>query len=290
MTMFLNIIVLLTAGLCYGKPFDSKVIYNSDTRVEIDQESPPELMQFIKQRTLAITHNANLFYQPEGQVIIMPRHYGRAFKLCPDERFFDQPSLANCSAAVIGKDLLLTAGHCISENNCRYMRFISDFVMLDGGKNPVHTKLENIYACKKIIFENDDPKADIAIIQIDRKFAHTPLKLSEKTLSLNDEILAVGFPSGLPMKSSGLGPIRSVSGTMINAELETYGGNSGSPVFKKNSDAIEGVLVAGETDFEEDTVNKCYRSKICNSQSCSGEDIISAQFIRTIIPHQSDNN
>ena len=289
MTTYLNIFVLLFSGLCYGTTLDSKVIYNSDTRVEINQESPPELMQYIKQRTLAITHNANLFYQPEGKVIIMPRHYGRAFKLCADERFFEQPSLANCSASVIGKDLVLTAGHCISENNCRYMKFISDFVMLDDGKNPVHTKTENIYACKNIIYENDDPKHDIAIIQIDREYSHSPLKLAEQPLTLNDKILAVGFPSGLPMKSSGLGPIRSVSNTMINAELETYGGNSGSPVFKENSDLIEGVLVAGETDFVEDTVNKCYRSNVCESGTCSGEDIISAQFIRSILATKFKN-
>lgn len=290
MTTFLNIFVLVFSGLCYSKTLDSKVIYNTDTRVEINAESPAELMQFIKQRTLAITHNANLFYQPEGKVIIMPRHYGRAFKLCADERFFEQPSLANCSASVIGKDLVLTAGHCISENNCRYMKFISDFTMLDDGKNPVHTKLENIYACKKVVYENDDPKADIAIIQIDREFVHSPLKLAEQALTTQDEILAVGFPSGLPMKSSGLGPVRTVSPTMIVAELETYGGNSGSPIFKKNSDLIEGVLVAGETDFEEDKTNKCYRSKVCLDKDCSGEEIISAELIKTILPNIQQTN
>lgn len=276
--------ILIYASLASGNTLKPKVIYNTDTRQEIAAESPVEVMQLIQKRTLAVIHTANLFTQPSGDILFLPRHYGRAFKLCSDERFYDQPSLPRCTASVIGKDLILTAGHCISEDNCRYTRFIADFVLEENGENPIRTTTEKIFSCKKIIYENNNPELDVAIVQIDREFPHSPLVLAELPLTPLDEILAVGFPSGLPMKSSGLGPIRKVSFNMINAELETYGGNSGSPIFKKDSALVEGILVAGENDFVLSEKEKCYRSNVCNSSTCSGEDIISAQAIRSILP------
>lgn len=276
--------ILFYASLATGQILKPKVIYNNDTRQEIAIESPADIMQAIQKRTLAVINNANLFTQPSGDILFLPRHYGRAFKLCADERFYDQPSLARCTASVIGKDLILTAGHCISENNCRYTKFIADFVLEENGENPIRTTNEKIFSCKSIIYENDNPELDVAIVQIDREFPYSPLSLAEQPLTTLDEILAIGFPSGLPMKSSGIGPIRKVSFNMINAELETYGGNSGSPIFKKNSSIIEGILVAGEDDFVLSEKEKCYRSNVCTSSTCSGEDIISSQAIRSILP------
>lgn len=284
MKSYLLALILFYSSLAYSQSLKPKVIYNTDTRQEIAAESPADIMHTIQKRTLAVINNANLFTQPSGDILFLPRHYGRAFKLCADERFYDQPSLPRCTASVIGKDLILTAGHCISENNCRYTKFIADFVLEENGENPIRTTTEKVFSCKSIVYENDNPELDVAIVLIDREFPHSPLVLAEQPLTTLDEILAVGFPSGLPMKSSGLGPIRTVSHNMINAELETYGGNSGSPIFKKNSSLVEGILVAGEDDFVLSEKEKCYRSNVCNSSSCSGEDIISAQAIRSILP------
>lgn len=281
-TALLSSLIYLNDG--FASPvFTPKVIYNEDTRQEIALESPTDIMQFVQKRTLAIVHSADFHTQPSGDIIFLPRHYGRAFKLCEDERFYNQPSLAKCTASVIGKDLILTAGHCVSESGCQFTRFLSDFVLGENGENPIRTTTENIYRCKKIIYENDNPASDMAIVQLDREFPHSPLNLAEAPLTLQDEILAVGHPSGLPMKSSGLGPIRKFSGNLITAELETFGGNSGSPVFKKNSSVIEGILVAGETDFVLSENKKCYKTNVCTSTSCSGEDITSAQFIRSVL-------
>lgn len=283
MKIIVTAFTLLFSILAYGQILKPRVIYNTDTRQEILSESPAEIMHFIQKRTLAVVHSANLFTQPTGQILIMPKHYGRAFKLCENERFYNQPSLARCTASIIGKNLILTAGHCISEDNCRFTRFIADFVLEADGSNPIRTSADKIFSCKNIIYENDSPELDMAIVQIDRDFSESPLMLAEQQLTTLDEILAVGFPSGLPMKSSGLGPIRKVSSNKINAELETYGGNSGSPIFKKNSSLVEGILVAGEDDFVLSEKENCYRSNVCTSSTCIGEDIISAQAIRSIL-------
>lgn len=283
MRFFICLFIVSTFSLTtVAQRFIPQVIYNSDSRKEISEESPQETMMYIQKRTLAMVSNAKLFPQQSGDILFLPRHYGRAFKLCKDERFYEQPSLPNCTASVIGKDLVLTAGHCISENTCHAMRFISDYVM-DGPTNPIRTYPEKIFNCKKVLYDNDTFGSDIAIVQIDREFPLSALSLTEQSLTLQDEILAVGFPSGLPMKSSGPGPIRSITDNIIIAELETYGGNSGSPVFNKNSNKIAGLLVGGEDDFILADNKKCFKSKVCDSQTCQGEEIIPAKTIQYIL-------
>ena len=57
--------------------------------------------------------------------------------------------------------------------------------------------------------------------------------------------------------------------------LDTYGGNSGSPVFNSSTHELEGILVRGETDFIV-TENGCRKSNVCPQNDpnfvCRGED------------------
>jgi hypothetical protein len=55
------------------------------------------------------------------------------------------------------------------------------------------------------------------------------------------------------------------------ANLDTYGGNSGSPVFNATNHQVEGILVRGENDFV--TNGSCYVSLVCPTTGCRGEDV-----------------
>ena len=51
---------------------------------------------------------------------------------------------------------------------------------------------------------------------------------------------------------------------MCLANLDTFSGNSGSPVFNKRTKRVEGILIAGETDYTFDMNQGCnvtYKTK-----------------------------
>src|SRR5262249_51918318 len=65
------------------------------------------------------------------------------------------------------------------------------------------------------------------------------------------------------------------------ANLDTYGGNSGSPVFNSDTHVVEGILVRGENDFV--LQGTCMVSLVCPTTGCRGEDCtrtaVFAQFL-----------
>jgi len=59
------------------------------------------------------------------------------------------------------------------------------------------------------------------------------------------------------------------------ANLDTYGGNSGSPVLSPASGLVEGILVDGQKDYEFFAEKGCYESRRCrdDGQDCSLERV-----------------
>jgi len=85
--------------------------------------------------------------------------------------------------------------------------------------------------------------------------------------------------------------IRELEEDFFIANTDTYGGNSGSPVFStgrlnNNELFVEGILVRGEDDFEDDfeAGPSCLISKKCSNEGCTGEDITYANKLSKVIP------
>jgi hypothetical protein len=68
----------------------------------------------------------------------------------------------------------------------------------------------------------------------------------------------------------------------FTANLDTYGGNSGSPVFNADSHEVEGVLVRGDTDFV--PVGMCMISAVCPMNGCHGEDCTRVTEFTGLLP------
>lgn len=68
--------------------------------------------------------------------------------------------------------------------------------------------------------------------------------------------------------------------------LDTFDGNSGSPVFNDKLEdnkppLVEGILVRGETDFT--TVGDCKVSFVCPTTGCRGEDVTRTAVFANLI-------
>src|SRR5205814_1482337 len=107
-----------------------------------------------------------------------------------------------------------------------------------------------VYGCKELLGrEQVGTGADWALIRLDRAVVgHQPLKINASgSIEKGTEIVVIGHPAGLPTKVAGNAAVRDASkeGFFV-ANLDTFGGNSGSAVFNAKTGQIEGILVRGE--------------------------------------------
>jgi hypothetical protein len=71
------------------------------------------------------------------------------------------------------------------------------------------------------------------------------------------------------------------------ANTDTYGGNSGSPIFNSTTHVVEGILVRGETDFVWN--GNCRVSNVCTANGCRGEDCTRTTEFENLVPlHEHD--
>ena len=175
----------------------------------------------------------------------------RSMGVCEKERFSNQVTLPKCSGFLVGEDILVTAGHCVTyESDCKNYRWVFDYV---AGTNKI--KKSNVYKCKKIIGRKQTlgilATKDYAVIKLDRKVIdREPLKFRKKgSINKNSEIVVIGHPSGLPTKIADGARVTKNRWNFFYANLDTYGGNSGSAVFNKETGVVEGILIQGAKDY-----------------------------------------
>jgi hypothetical protein len=173
---------------------------------------------------------------------------------CSTERFLKQPTLMSCTGFLVGKDILATAGHCMVNNfDCSGNNWIFNFK-----KGVKKIPANNVYKCKKIIAQEQVSipilgTTDYALIQLDREVTDaTPLKFrTEGRIKKGTSVAVIGHPLGLPLKIADNAKVRAVFGKTFKANLDTYGGNSGSPVVDINTGLVEGILVHGAEDLRQ---------------------------------------
>jgi hypothetical protein len=194
--------------------------------------------------------------------------------VCSDERFAKQITAAFCSSTLIAPDLVITAGHCISPSSCAGRHFVFDYYMTSATKLHTVTK-DDVYDCAEVVAHALDNGLDYAIVRLDRAVVgRTPALVDARAIAVpNGTPLVVhGYGSGLPLKIDDGGKVRDANAgeqKHFVANLDTFGGNSGSGVFRRDSGKLVGILVSGETDYVDD--GDCRRVNICPDNGCGGE-------------------
>ncbi len=253
---------------------NSKVIYGLDNRLEYYEIDNSEV-RTIADSTVALVKNYDLSQTSDGYKLNDLTTLGDSRNLCTSEPFRDQPSGAFCSGFLVAPKIIVTAGHCItSQSACEGISFVFGYHL--AAPSVARTSFNNneVYRCKNIIGrEQVGSGADWAVIEIDREVENkTPLNLRTSGIaSTGDDIFVIGHPSGLPLKFAPGAKVRSTNTTHFVANLDTYGGNSGSAVFNSANLEVQGILVRGETDYTGN--DGCSISYQCEDDSCRGEDV-----------------
>jgi len=159
---------------------------------------------------------------------------------------------------------------------CENIKIVFGYRKELGGIIPKQVSEENVYKCVKVIAHSLKSGSDYTIIKLDRKVKdRKPLAINRKNSGLKKgtEIFVMGHPSGLPLKIAGNAEVIKINETMqvtfpnggqsnyLNKDysfltnLDTFHGNSGSPVINAKTLLVEGILVSGDIDYISDSTN-----------------------------------
>jgi V8-like Glu-specific endopeptidase len=280
-----------------GGNIGDKSIYGPDDRKDYFEASADMKLLF---DSVVSFWKASSITGPGG-AILKTVNFGERMNLCPGTKFMEQPIGAFCSGSLVGEDLVITAGHCVkTEEDCKNTKLVFGYAVKKAGSPAVTTlPASEVYTCGKIIkrFLGGEPGSvnpagqalgpDYALIQLDRKVTgHKPLAINRGTTNLKkgDGIFVIGHPVGLPLKVAGGATVRDFSkvGYFV-ADLDTFGGNSGSPVFNTRTKLIEGILVRGDEDFI-DSPAGCTTMATYAQTAGRGEDVTKISAISASIP------
>ncbi|MDZ4662601.1 MAG: serine protease [Pseudomonadota bacterium] len=262
----------------------SNVIYGSDDRKDLYQVEDANLLA-LASSTVALMRSETIEVLNNDEVRILGSNFGSRYNLCESEPYRQQDSAAFCSGFLVAPNKIVTAGHCISDSNCNKTKFVFGFAVKEDGKLPSVLPRDYVYACKKVVRTESfaDYGADFAVVELDREVNNfSPLALrGDGQIQKGDSVLVIGHPSGLPTKVSGGAQVRDPSPVAyFVANLDTYGGNSGSAVFNSETGAVEGILVRGETDYITKEGANCRVSNVCKDDQCMGEHVTKIEFAK----------
>lgn len=252
-------------------------------------------MQMLADATVILTDKSELTQQPDGSFKLDVDPFRRGeHPPCSGERFANQHAGGWCSGFMVGSDIIVTAGHCgETEAEIKNTAYVFGFrVDSDGGAGTTQFNANQVYFGKELIAHDLSPTGDFAIVRVDRKITApnaAPLQVRETgTIGLGENIGVIGYPSGLPVKIA-FGDETVVmrhDDPWLIANLDTYGGNSGSAVFNKDG-LVEGILVRGARDYVIDLANGCFRSyQIANSEG--SEAVTKANVFVDKIPDEGE--
>lgn len=263
------------------------VIYGDDDRLDLWQVTSPAL-KAMAASTVGLFQSGSVNIK-DGNAELSTESYGSSYGLCQDEPFREQATGAFCSGSLVAPDVIMTAGHCIrSESACKGTKFVFGFsINAKGGATPNKVPASEVYSCAQLMGREEvGTGADWALVKLDRPVAgHTPLKVNRGGApAKGTPLIVIGHPAGLPTKVAGGASVREHRSGYFVANLDTYGGNSGSAVFNAKTGQIEGILVRGENDFVYDSANQCRRSNVCTNEGCRGEDVTTIGVLVGKIP------
>ncbi|MEM6814182.1 MAG: serine protease [Bacteroidota bacterium] len=207
------------------------------------------------------------------------------YAVCPDEPFKDQPVLCFGTSFLVHGDIVITARHNLDIVPLKEMMFIIGYkVLLESGAPNLSFKNKDVYSAVKTIGSEKLDQLDLVLVKLDRKVESAPPLIIEKSFEITDResIYALGHPVGLPIKYITNASVKSKENELIYyTTLDTFKGNSGSPVFNRSTHNVVGVLVEGGVDFKYN--GNCYSANLCGERGCIGEKVVNISLLETEI-------
>jgi V8-like Glu-specific endopeptidase len=278
--------VLAITGPVAAAQNGAEVAYGKDNRIETRwlkggrAKNAAAIMALV--RVTAIKNNGNGTSTLKGPTLQASQG------LCPGQRFAAQPTPAFCSGVLLSPNVVATAGHCVgSAAELAQIRFVLDFAMIDA--EHARTTLPNgrIYRGKRLLARrlDDATENDYAVVELERAVRDRQPAVLQRTgrIATATPLYVIGHPSGLPAKVAGHATVQGNANPLyFEANLDTFGGNSGSPVFDARTDRVVGLLVRGADDYVR-TAKGCYVVNVL-PENAGDEDVTRGPVFAPYVP------
>ncbi|GAB4019170.1 MAG: hypothetical protein Fur0010_20910 [Bdellovibrio sp.] len=290
------ILLSIAATSLYAK---DKVIYGDDNRVDVYANTNPLYADLAKSTAAMISHSK---LTKNGTTTTISGGTLEERGMCSNIKFAEQITAANCSGFLVGPDLMVSAGHCIRGNmnpttnqmeypDCATSSWVFDFAVESEGESAREVPTSSVYNCVEVLEQKLDrnDQNDFVLFRLDRPVTDRAPLTVRKTgkITDNQSIVVIGHPTGLPTKIADGANVRSNSNPVFFvANLDTFGGNSGSAVFNAETGEVEGILVRGENDYVWDTDlegKRCRVPQVCSPTGCRGEDVTRITNIKKLM-------
>ena len=198
--------------------------------------------------------------------------------MCEGERFITSSALPACTGFLVAPNIMASAGHCFqSDDDCANKKIIFDVDYNKQNAQGYSVSSNNIFSCSRIIsasHDSSDPSSeDYSLIELDRvpKF-RSPLKLNlTKKIADKEKVFMIGHPAGMALMLSPEGSVSMNSNEFqFSTNLDSFEGNSGSPVLNAKTFEVEGILVNGQEDLVLDSELQCYRNAVYDGSGNEG--------------------
>jgi V8-like Glu-specific endopeptidase len=291
-------VLIIALFFSFGTFAKNKIIYGDDNRLEsfeVDSE-----WQSLASAVAGAFTSRDIKKDDEYTYTITPSGTLGSGGVCSDQKFVKQPTAAFCSGFLISEDTLITAGHCVESffglgDICDQTTWVFDYKMENAGSIDLKVDSSNVYSCKSIVKylvedHTSGTGTDYAVVKLDRKVTgRKVLKVRTKgSVVAGDKLVVMGHPSGLPMKISGGAKVQiNTSKAYFEANLDTFGGNSGSPVVNAVTKEVEGILVRGKVDYVRrsgENNSSCEAVNVCgdDGKNCSVDDSLKFEHVTRI--------
>ncbi|MCB0168090.1 MAG: RICIN domain-containing protein [Anaerolineae bacterium] len=262
-----------------------KVIYGVDNRQDLFNVADPAI-QRSADSVVSLWNASNVVDNGNGTSTLVTQNFGTSRNLCSSEPFRNQPIGAFCTGFLVAPDIIATAGHCVDAGDVTNTRFVFGYRMTNAANAQTVINNREIYRGVGLVGrELTTGGADWCLVRLDRRVPNhrvVPIRRAG-AIPNNQAVYVIGHPVGLPIKYAPGANVRDNSpAAFFVANLDTYGGNSGSPVFNASTHEVEGILVRGENDFVMN--GSCRVSLVCPNTGCRGEDCTRTTEFSSLVP------
>ncbi|HEY0465284.1 MAG TPA: serine protease, partial [Polyangiaceae bacterium] len=260
------------------------MIYGQDGRREALDHPDASLRKLAQASTVTMMRTDDLYQSNPGNITFNSQVYGdkQGISLCSDQPFRWDPSVGWCSGTLIDDDLVLTAGHCVTDTPCAQESWVFNFSKTASGILSTVTS-DDVFTCAEVLVQAnegvDAGQADYAIVRLDRsarpRFTPAPVRSQSTPLEESQRLGLVGSPEGIPLKIDSSGSVRSANygSNKFIATVDAFPGNSGSAVYETDSYQLSGILVAGEQFDYVSRDGGCNVYKVCPETGCLGAQV-----------------
>ena len=275
----MKFILLINTFLFFNTSYSATgvdAIYRADNRQFVTFFSAPKIKKLSQSLAMIINKDSLRDGIIQTEKLTDPN----GSNICPDEDFADSTSVHSCTGFLVGKDLIASAGHCfMTESDCAERLVVFGVLNSTVTSKGYKINLTNVYECKEIVASAfADTSADFSIIRLTKKVKNiAPLKVRETgSVGISEKVFMLGHPLGMPLMLSNKATVtESLDSNFFRADLDSFVGNSGSPVFNNDTLEVEGILVRGQDDFNLDVSKNCNRLTryVPKVNGVAGEDV-----------------